>query len=66
MGLAGSDTFAGYHYAVIDPATGAELSSSLLGIGLLDNPLQMTGTTGADGTLYQGTETGVVEVRADS
>ena len=66
MGLAGSDTFAGYHYAVIDPATGKELSSSLLGIGLLDNPLQMTGTTGPDATLYQGTETGVVEVRAGS
>jgi len=66
MGLAGSDTFAGYHYAVVDPATGQELSSSLLGIGLLDNPLQMTGTTGPDGTLYQGTETGVVEVRAES
>jgi len=64
MGLVGSDTFAGYHFAVIDPATGTELSSSLLGIGLLDNPLQMTGTTGPDGTLYQGTETGVVEVRA--
>ena len=66
MGLAGSDTFAAYHYAVIDPATGALESSSLLGIGLLDNPLQMTGTTGPDGTLYQGTETGVLAIRPSS
>ncbi len=61
-GLVGGDTFAAYHYAVLDPATGQLLSSTTLGLGLIWNPLQMTGTTGPDGTLYQGTETGVVEV----
>ncbi|MDH6117928.1 hypothetical protein ABH930_005215 [Kitasatospora sp. GAS204A] len=59
-GLLGSDTFASYAYAVLDPATGAQLSSVPIGIGLLYNPLQMTGTTAPDGTLYQGTETGVL------
>ncbi len=47
---------------LLDPGTGAQLSSSWIGLGLLYNPLQMTGTTGPDGTLYQGTETGVVRV----
>ncbi|MCC9308656.1 hypothetical protein LN042_16470 [Kitasatospora sp. RB6PN24] len=58
----GAQTFASYSYATIDPATGAQLSSSWIGLGLLYNPLQMTGTTGPDGTLYQGTETGVLRV----
>ncbi|MGW6708218.1 hypothetical protein ACWGDE_25450 [Streptomyces sp. NPDC054956] len=62
-GLAGLNTFAAYHYAVLDPATGKVDTTSRLGIGLLFNPLQMTGTTGPDGTFYQGTETGVVAVR---
>ncbi|MBF9067721.1 hypothetical protein [Streptacidiphilus fuscans] len=61
-GLVGSDTFASYSYAVLDPATGAELSSTPIGLGLLYNPLQMTGTTAPDGTLYQGTETGVLRI----
>jgi hypothetical protein len=65
-GLLGSNTFAAYHYAVLDPATGQQLSSTTLGLGLIWNPLQMTGTTGPDGTLYQGTETGVVEIHAAS
>ena len=65
-GLVGSNTFAAYHYAVLDPATGRLLSSTTLGIGLLYNPLQMTGTNSPDGTFYQGTETGVVEVHAAS
>ncbi|MFD1824803.1 MULTISPECIES: hypothetical protein [Mumia] len=39
------------------------MKTSLLGLGLLFNPLQMTGMTGRDATLYQGTETGVVHVR---
>ncbi|MCX5402575.1 hypothetical protein OHA37_01580 [Streptomyces sp. NBC_00335] len=47
---------------MLDPATGAQLTSSFLGIGLVCNPLRMTGTTGPDGTLYQGTETGVVRI----
>ena len=58
----GSDTFALYHYAVLDPATGAVESTSSIGIGLLYNPPQMTGTTAPDGTLYQGTETGVLRI----
>ncbi|MER7763511.1 hypothetical protein [Streptomyces sp. NPDC097619] len=61
-GSAGLNTFAQYHHAVLDPATGAQLTSSYLGIGLVYNPLQMRGTTGPDGTLYQGTETGVVRI----
>ncbi|WP_328303084.1 hypothetical protein OG389_34775 [Streptomyces sp. NBC_00435] len=61
-GSAGLNTFASYHHSVLDPATGAQLTSSFLGIGLVYNPLQMTGTTGPDGTLYQGTETGVVRI----
>ncbi|WP_369185009.1 hypothetical protein [Streptomyces sp. Y1] len=61
-GSVGAQTFASYSYATVDPATGAQLSSSWIGLGLLYNPLQMTGTTGADGTLYQGTETGVLRV----
>ena len=60
--LVGSDTFALYSYAVLDPATGAVESSSPIGLGLLYNPLQMTGTTAPDGTLYQGTETGVLHI----
>ncbi|MFC1408856.1 hypothetical protein ACEZCY_06105 [Streptacidiphilus sp. N1-12] len=59
----GSNTFAAYHYATVDPATGRQTDERLLGIGLLYNPLQMTGTTGPDGTPYQGTETGVVRIR---
>ncbi|RSS78495.1 hypothetical protein [Streptomyces sp. WAC06614] len=61
-GSAGLNTFAQYHHAVVDPATGAQLSSSFLGIGLVYNPLQMRGTAAPDGTLYQGTETGVVRI----
>ncbi|WP_329578019.1 hypothetical protein OG500_07675 [Kitasatospora sp. NBC_01250] len=59
-GILGSNTFARYSYATLDPATGTQLSSSPIGLGLLYNPLQMTGTTGPDGTLYQGTETGIL------
>ncbi|SEK35731.1 hypothetical protein [Streptacidiphilus jiangxiensis] len=62
MGTVGAQTFASYSYATIDPATGAQLSSSWIGLGLLYNPLQMTGTTAPDGTLYQGTETGVLRI----
>nr|WP_099907565.1 hypothetical protein [Streptomyces sp. TLI_171] len=58
----GAQTFASYAHAVIDPATGARLAGSTFGIGLLYNPLQMTGTTAPDGTLYQGTETGVLRI----
>ncbi|MFJ6518168.1 hypothetical protein ACIQJ4_07885 [Streptomyces filamentosus] len=61
-GSAGLNTFAQYHHSVIDPATGAQLTSSYLGIGLVYNPLQMRGTATPDGTLYQGTETGVVRI----
>ncbi|PYC85377.1 hypothetical protein C7C46_06425 [Streptomyces tateyamensis] len=61
-GAAGVQTFASYSYATIDPATGAQRSSSWIGVGLLYNPLQMTGTTAPDGTLYQGTETGVLRI----
>ncbi|MFI1654869.1 hypothetical protein ACH4ZU_08050 [Streptomyces sp. NPDC020472] len=60
-GSAGLNTFAQYHHAVVDPATGNRLSSSYLGIGLVYNPLQMRGAA-LDGTLYQGTETGVVRI----
>ncbi|AUG81518.1 hypothetical protein CFP65_6894 [Kitasatospora sp. MMS16-BH015] len=60
----GAQTFATYSYATVDPASGAQLSSSRIGLGLLYNPLQMTGTTAPDGTLYQGTETGVLRVTA--
>ncbi|MFH7594811.1 hypothetical protein WDV06_06830 [Streptomyces racemochromogenes] len=61
-GSAGLNTFAQYHHSVIDPATGAQTASSFLGIGLVYNPLQMRGTAAPDGTLYQGTETGVVRI----
>ncbi|MFE0458988.1 hypothetical protein ACFW1A_06955 [Kitasatospora sp. NPDC058965] len=61
-GAAGVQTFASYSYATLDPATGAQRSSSWIGLGLLYNPLQMTGTTAPDGTLYQGTETGVLRI----
>ncbi|MFF8596894.1 hypothetical protein ACF061_36845 [Streptomyces sp. NPDC015220] len=63
---AGTNTFAAYHYAVLDPATGETLTTRYLGLGLLYNPLQMTGTTTADGTFWQGTATGVVAVRRAS
>ncbi|WP_033213199.1 hypothetical protein [Kitasatospora phosalacinea] len=58
----GTQTFATYSHAVIDPATGAKVAGGSFGIGLLYNPLQMTGTTAPDGTLYQGTETGVLRI----
>ncbi|WP_236653566.1 hypothetical protein [Streptacidiphilus melanogenes] len=61
-GSLGAQTFASYSYATVDPATGAPLSRSWIGLGLLYNPLQMTGTTAPDGTLYQGTETGVLRL----
>ncbi|MFF0561751.1 hypothetical protein [Streptomyces sp. NPDC004266] len=61
-GSAGLNTFAQYHHAVVDPATGHRLSSSYLGIDLVYNPLQMRGTAALDGILYQGTETGVVRI----
>ncbi|GAA1937341.1 hypothetical protein [Kitasatospora viridis] len=61
-GLVGSDTFAAYSYAALDPATGRQVASTPIGLGLLYNPLQMTGTTAPDGTLYQGTETGVLRI----
>ncbi|POX55793.1 hypothetical protein C3489_07865 [Streptomyces sp. Ru71] len=63
---AGMNTFAAYHYAVLDSSTGETLRSRYLGTGLLCNPLQMTGTTTADGTFWQGTLTGVVAVRRTS
>ncbi|MEV4558545.1 hypothetical protein AB0K51_16365 [Kitasatospora sp. NPDC049285] len=58
----GAQTFATYAHAVLDPETGARVAGSAFGIGLLYNPLQMTGTTAPDGTLYQGTETGVLRI----
>ncbi|WP_031516260.1 hypothetical protein [Streptomyces sp. NRRL F-5123] len=60
--VVGSNTFATYSYAALDPATGAAVKTSAIGLGLLYNPLQMTGTTAPDGTLYQGTETGVLRI----
>ena len=60
--IVGANTFAPYSYSVVDPASGAVLSNQSIGIGLLYHPLQMTGTTAADGTLYQGTETGVLRI----
>ncbi|MFJ8128499.1 hypothetical protein [Streptomyces hydrogenans] len=61
-GSAGLNAFAQYHHSVLDPATDAQLTSSFLGIGMVHNPLQMRGTAAPDGTLYQGTETGVVRI----
>ncbi|MFI0721411.1 hypothetical protein [Streptomyces sp. NPDC021224] len=60
--VVGSNTFATYSYAALDPATGKAVKTSAIGLGLLYNPLQMTGTTAPDGTLYQGTETGVLRI----
>ncbi|MFT4265558.1 MAG: hypothetical protein QM572_19425 [Nocardioides sp.] len=50
----------------ISPATGEVLSSTSLGIGPQSDTLQMVGTILPDGTLLQGTITGLVAVRPAS
>ncbi len=52
-----------WRLARIDPANGAVLSETFLGLGPLANTLQMVGTILPDGTLLQGTLAGLVAVR---
>ncbi|MEU6135050.1 hypothetical protein [Nocardioides sp. NPDC047086] len=52
-----------WRLARIDPADGTILSETFLGLGPLANTLQMVGTILPDGTLLQGTLSGLVAVR---
>lgn len=52
-----------WRLARIDPADGEILSETFLGLGPLANTLQMVGTILPDGTLLQGTLSGLVAVR---
>lgn len=52
-----------WRLARIDPADGELLSETFLGLGPLANTLQMVGTILPDGTLLQGTLSGLVAVR---
>lgn len=54
-----------YSYTTINPANGAVLSSAAIG-GKRSNTLQMVGTIAPNGTLWQGTITGVTRVTAGS
>lgn len=48
-----------YSLVTVDPATGAVISSTLVGSGSDDNTLQMVGTISPGGILYQGTVNGL-------
>lgn len=53
-----------YSFCAIDPATGSVLSSTNIGTSVDDNTLQMVGTLGPSGVLYQGTKRGLFSVTA--
>lgn len=53
-----------YHYAQIDPDTGAVTRTRYLGLSSLYDTLQMVGTIAPGGVVYQGTITGVVRIEA--
>lgn len=61
----GLDTTTGtYSLVTVDPATGAQLSSTPYGSALGDNPLQMVSMISPSGVLYQGTKEGILRVEA--
>ena len=53
-----------YNFVSLDPTTGQVLSTTPIGNASLDNTLQMVGTLGPSGVLYQGTEGGLFSVSA--
>jgi hypothetical protein len=53
-----------YSFTAIDPTTGNVLSSTSIGTSIEDNTLQMVGTLGPSGVLYQGTKRGLFSVTA--
>jgi hypothetical protein len=53
-----------YSFVAIDPANGTVLSSTNIGSSVDDNTLQMVGTLGPSGVLYQGTKRGLFSVTA--
>lgn len=55
-----------YAFVAIDAASGVVLSSTDIGSGTSNNTLQMVGTLGPSGVLYQGRERGLLSVTADT
>ena len=51
-----------YHYAVLDPDTGALRAERPIGVSLPFDTLQMVGTIAPGGVLYQGTTTGLFRI----
>lgn len=59
------DTTTGmYSFAAIEASSGAIISTTDIGSGTGDNTLQMVGTLGPSGVLYQGLERGLLSVTA--
>lgn len=59
------DTTTGmYSFAAIEASSGAIVSTTAIGSGTGDNTLQMVGTLGPSGVLYQGLERGLLSVTA--
>ncbi|NYV76582.1 hypothetical protein, partial [Streptomyces sp. UH6] len=54
-----------YHYAEIDPETGAVTRTKWLGSGFIFDTLQMVGSIAPGGVVLQGTTTGVLRVTAE-
>ncbi|MEV5315806.1 hypothetical protein [Streptomyces sp. NPDC052610] len=63
-GTKGTSLLDPYRYAQIDPATGRVVRSKSVGVGALYDTLQMAGTITPDGTLLQGTVTGILRITA--
>lgn len=53
-----------YSFSAIDPTNGSVLRSTSIGTSVNDNTLQMVGTLGPSGVLYQGTKRGLFSVTA--
>jgi hypothetical protein len=53
-----------YHYAEIDPETGAVTRTNWLGSGFVFDTLQMVGSIAPGEVVLQGTTTGVLRITA--
>jgi hypothetical protein len=54
-----------YHYAEIDPESGAVTRTKWLGSGFIFDTLQMVGSIAPGGVVLQGTTTGVLRITAE-
>lgn len=52
-----------FYFTVLDPYTGAILRQDNIGMGVLNDTLQMAGTVGDAGVYWQGSSVGITRVK---